>query len=220
MVRLHAPLSGRLPVHRHHHRSEASHRRPPRREGKPLHPVAPSGSARLPRAPRHAGGCAKARGGNQAIEPHRQAPARTEVGGRVKLRPWDWAGVGVALACAALFVRLGVWQVHRLQQRRARNASIAARRALPPIVLGATAGAGGGELAPDSVQDRRVTARGTYDYSAERLWAGRTYEGTPGVAVLSPLRPAGGGAGFEVRKTPGWNPSAGSPTMTPSSLKK
>ena len=122
----------------------------------------------------------------------------------MKLRPWDWAGVGVALACAALFVRLGVWQVHRLQQRRARNASIAARRALPPIVLGATAGAGGGELAPDSVQDRRVTAHGTYDYSAERLWAGRTYEGTPGVAVLTPLRLAGGGAVYVDR---GWVPS-------------
>src|SRR2546422_11620345 len=66
------------------------------------------------------------------------------------------------------------------------------------------AGAGGGELAPDSVQDRRVTARGTYDYSAERLWAGRTYEGTPGVAVLTPLRLAGGGAGYVDR---GWVPS-------------
>ncbi|HLQ23282.1 MAG TPA: SURF1 family cytochrome oxidase biogenesis protein, partial [Gemmatimonadales bacterium] len=91
-------------------------------------------------------------------------------------RPRDWAGAAVALACAVLFVRFGIWQVHRLQQRRARNAVIAARRALPPILLGAAAGG----LAPDSVHDRRVVARGRYDYSAERLWTGRTYEGAPG----------------------------------------
>ena len=122
----------------------------------------------------------------------------------MRLRPRDWAWVAAALACAALFVRLGIWQLHRLEQRRGRNAVRAARRALPPILLGGVGagrgGAGWGSLTLDSVQDRRVVARGTYDYSAERLWTGRTYEGTPGVAVLTPLRLAdvggeGGGRG-------------------------
>lgn len=122
----------------------------------------------------------------------------------MRLRRRDWAGAVVALACAVLFVRLGIWQVHRLRQRRARNAVIAARRALPPIVLGATAG----RLAPDSVHDRRVVARGTWDYAGERLWTGRTYEGAPGVAVLTPLRlDAGGGQGRAVYVDRGWAPS-------------
>lgn len=119
----------------------------------------------------------------------------------MSLRPRDWAGAVVALACAVLFVRLGIWQVHRLQQRRARNAVIAARRALPPILLDAAAGV----LVPDSVYHRRVVARGTYDYSGERLWNGRTYEGAPGVAVLTPLQLVPGGVAVYVDR--GWAPS-------------
>ena len=122
----------------------------------------------------------------------------------MRLRPRDWAGALVALACAVMFVRLGIWQVHRLQQRRARNAVIAARRALPPILLDAAARG----LVPDSVYDRRVVARGTYDYSAERLWTGRTYEGAPGMAVLTPLRLLQGkGGGVAVYVDRGWAPS-------------
>jgi surfeit locus 1 family protein len=108
----------------------------------------------------------------------------------------------VALACAALFVRLGIWQVHRLEQRRGRNAVSAARRALPPILLGRR-----DILTLDSVHDRRVVARGTYDYSAQRLWTGRMYEGTPGVAVLTPLRLADGGRSTAVYVDRGWVPS-------------
>jgi surfeit locus 1 family protein len=134
----------------------------------------------------------------------------------VRLRARDWAWAAAALACAALFVRLGIWQVHRLEQRRRRNDATAARRALAPILLGrggVGAMAGGGSLTLDSVQDRRVVARGTYDYSAERLWTGRTYEGTPGVAVLTPLRLADGGgegrggARAAVYVDRGWVPS-------------
>jgi surfeit locus 1 family protein len=110
----------------------------------------------------------------------------------------DWLGAAVAVACAAVFVRLGLWQVSRLETRRARNAVIAARRALPPLALG------GRGVPVDTLIDRRVIARGTYDYAAERLWVGRSYEGTPGVAVLTPLRLADGTGVFVDR---GWVPS-------------
>src|SRR6266699_185738 len=44
-------------------------------------------------------------------------------------------GAVVALLLAALCIRLGIWQLHRLHERRARNALIAAARAMPPIEL-------------------------------------------------------------------------------------
>lgn len=105
----------------------------------------------------------------------------------------------LALSTAALCVRLGFWQLHRLEQRRARNALIVAARARPPIELPARG------LSADSARDRRVHARGVYDYAHERVWAGRTREGAPGVAVLTPLRLADGSAVFVDR---GWVPSA------------
>ena len=38
----------------------------------------------------------------------------------------------LAMVLAAVFIRLGVWQLDRLAQRRARNAAIARRLAQPP----------------------------------------------------------------------------------------
>ncbi len=92
---------------------------------------------------------------------------------------------------------LGIWQLNRLAQRRARNGVLAARLALPPLQVqdGITA---------DSVRQRRVVAQGVYDFSAERTWPGRSFEGTPGVALITPLRLAGGSAVLVDR---GWVPS-------------
>jgi len=119
----------------------------------------------------------------------------------VRLRRRDWAGLVFALAVAAVCVRLGVWQLDRLRQRRAWNAAALAARERPP--LGVTGGAGGA-LTADSVRDRRLRARGIYDYAHERLWRGRSYEGIPGVDLITPLRLADGGAVLVDR---GWAPS-------------
>ena len=116
----------------------------------------------------------------------------------MKLRRGDLAAGVVVLSLAAVCVRLGFWQLHRLGERRARNAAIAAARALPPVELPV------GHLMPDALRDRRVVARGAYDYIHERVWAGRTYEGVPGVALMTPLRLANGSAVFVDR---GWVPS-------------
>jgi surfeit locus 1 family protein len=116
----------------------------------------------------------------------------------VTARRRDWLGAVVAVACAAVFVRLGIWQVRRLQERRAHNASVAARRALPPVALGVST------AAAESLAGRRVVLHGVFDYGAERLWTGRSYDGTPGVAVLTPLR-LGDGTGVFVDR--GWVPS-------------
>src|SRR5204862_4465353 len=104
------------------------------------------------------------------------------------------AAVLIAVVC----VGMGIWQVKRLGQRRARNAVVAARWALPPLALGT------GSVAADSARQRRVTARGVYDFSAERTWPGRSFQGTPGVALITPLRLAAGAAVLVDR---GWAPS-------------
>jgi surfeit locus 1 family protein len=103
-----------------------------------------------------------------------------------------------AVVAATVCVGAGIWQLRRLDQRRARNALIAARRALPPLELGR------GAVAVDSVRQRRVMAHGAYDFSAEQTWPGRSFQGTPGVALVTPLRLADGSAVLVDR---GWVPS-------------
>ena len=102
-----------------------------------------------------------------------------------------------AVLVAAVCVGLGVWQLNRLGQRRARNAVTAARWALPPLQVN-------GAVAADSARQRRVTARGVYDFAAEQTWPGRSFQGTPGVALITPLRLADGSAVLVDR---GWVPS-------------
>lgn len=91
----------------------------------------------------------------------------------------------VAVLIAAGCVRLGFWQLSRLRQRHDHNAVAAARLALPPLVVTR-------QLTADSARGRRVTARGIYDFSAERTWPGRSFQETPGVALITPLRLADG----------------------------
>ncbi len=109
----------------------------------------------------------------------------------------DRAGLVVALLVAAICVRLGVWQLARLHERRERNALLIAARARPLLEVD-------GSLLADSARDRRLVARGVYDYAHERLWHGRSYEGVPGVDLVTPLRLAGGVAVLIDR---GWAPS-------------
>ncbi len=109
----------------------------------------------------------------------------------------DLTLAAVAVLVATACVLLGRWQLNRLAQRRARNAALAARLALPPLPVGRN-------VTADSARQRRVVARGVYDFAAERTWPGRSFQGTPGVALLTPLRLADGSAVLVDR---GWVPS-------------
>jgi surfeit locus 1 family protein len=111
----------------------------------------------------------------------------------------DLLGLVGALLVAAACVRLGVWQLDRLHQRRASNALVAAARARPELEL-----RGWLPLPADSLRERRLSAHGVYDYARERLWHGRSYEGIPGVAFVTPLRLSDGSAVLVDR---GWAPS-------------
>lgn len=93
-----------------------------------------------------------------------------------------------ALVLAAVCVRLGVWQLSRLGERRAYNAAISARLAEPEGELST--------IIPDSASARyrQVHAAGRFDYEHEIVHTSRTRRGAPGVQILTPLLLAGGGA--------------------------
>lgn len=115
-----------------------------------------------------------------------------------------WRRADVILAVVAVVVtggclRLGIWQLDRLSQRRARNAAVAARLALSPITLHETV-----SRHADSLDRRRIVARGVFDYDHERVWPARSFDGTPGVALVTPLRL---GPGIAVYVDRGWVPS-------------
>ena len=109
----------------------------------------------------------------------------------------DIAGLMGATVIALVCVRLGIWQIARLHERRAANAMIETRERA--AVLEVT-----GTEPLDSVQWRRVRASGMYDYALEKIWTGRTFQGVPGVALLTPLRL---GSGVLVWVNRGWVPS-------------
>jgi surfeit locus 1 family protein len=106
----------------------------------------------------------------------------------------------IALALAALFVRLGIWQLDRRQERRARNAMIAAQAAAPAVPFDS--------IPSDtaSAHYRRATLRGVPDYAHELVLASRTRNGSPGVHVFTPVRVAGRDTAVLVNR--GWVYSA------------
>jgi len=85
--------------------------------------------------------------------------------------------VAVALVCA----RLGLWQVHRLRERRAANAEALAARSQPPVTIERGDATGAGLI------DRRVVASGRYDDEHPIILRARVYQGVPGVEIVYPL---------------------------------
>jgi len=90
----------------------------------------------------------------------------------------------VVLAGMAVLVRLGLWQLDRLEQRQARNALIVAQLSAAPLDLNA------GSLPADlsGVTNRRAVARGEFDFAQQVALTLQTWEGQPGVHLVAPLR--------------------------------
>ncbi|MFN2563517.1 MAG: SURF1 family protein [Gemmatimonadaceae bacterium] len=98
----------------------------------------------------------------------------------------------LALAGAALFIRLGFWQLDRLGQRRARNALLSTRLAAPPAQWSDTT----------AIPYRRVRLSGVPDYDREVVLVGRSRGGSPGVNLVTPLRLRGSDTAVLVNR--GW----------------
>jgi surfeit locus 1 family protein len=96
------------------------------------------------------------------------------------MRPRAWAFLALAFVLGAACVRLGIWQLSRLEERRQRNAQIEAGLALPALDLNAAAG---GVVDPY----RRAVARGTFDSGGQFLLSARSYHDQPGYHLVAPL---------------------------------
>lgn len=112
------------------------------------------------------------------------------------MRPRVVVFIVISVALAALFIRLGIWQLDRLAWRRALNAEVAAHFSAPPVPVDS--------LPRDSaaMRYRRVTLSGTFDYANEVVITQRIRGGSPGVHLLTPLRVTGRDSAYLVNR--GW----------------
>jgi surfeit locus 1 family protein len=102
----------------------------------------------------------------------------------------------LAVVAAAGCIRLGIWQLSRLHQRRERNALVKSR--LDSAEVDFSARPRDTALA----RFRRVRVVGTPDYAHELLYAARTHRGSPGVNFLTPVRVPGNDTAVLVNR--GW----------------
>ena len=106
---------------------------------------------------------------------------------RFALRPGWIASHLFVLVCVLVMVRLGFWQVARLDEVRTTNDLIAARTADAPVGIGTAvqeteaSGVEGSEF-------RLVELRGSYLVGDEVLVRNRSFNASPGYWVLTPLR--------------------------------
>lgn len=91
----------------------------------------------------------------------------------------------VVLVVAAACVRLGLWQLERLSERRAWNSAVLAGLNQPPVPLDSLSG----DVPADRY--RRTIVDGAYDPEHELVLANRPRRGSPGVHILTPLLRAG-----------------------------
>jgi surfeit locus 1 family protein len=112
------------------------------------------------------------------------------------MKPRDMLFLFFAAVFAAVFIRLGVWQLSRLSERRAFNAELISRAATAPV--------GWREVPSDTAAAhfRRVRVSGTYDFDHQIILTNRSRSGSPGVNILTPLKIAGTDTAILVNR--GW----------------
>jgi surfeit locus 1 family protein len=102
------------------------------------------------------------------------------------LRQPKWIVATVlVLGLAAVFVRLGFWQLDRLDQRQLQNEIGRERIDAEPVDLADLLAEAEGDL--DSLQFRHVLVSGTYDRSQEVLIRSQVEQGQAGFHVVTPL---------------------------------
>ncbi len=109
-----------------------------------------------------------------------------------------YAALVIGVAAAAVCGRLGLWQLDRLAERRSANALVESRSSLARLDLLRTG------LPPESLPFRRVGVTGTFDFDHQVVVVARSYQGVPGVYIVTPLVMENGRAVLVER---GWAPS-------------
>lgn len=121
---------------------------------------------------------------------------------RMFSRRWLFTTILVFLG-TALCIRLGIWQLDRLEGRRAFNAQVTSMRAMPPLDLNA-----GKVDSIATMEWRAVTVTGEYDFENQVAVRNQYYRDQYGYHLLTPLL-SQGTAVFVDR---GWIPADGNAT--------
>ncbi|HSU16870.1 SURF1 family protein [Longimicrobium sp.] len=90
------------------------------------------------------------------------------------------------LGMCALCVRLGFWQLDRLQQRKARNHAVEVALRMPTLDFDSLTAAAV-ERQPELFINRKVRVTGTYDPAGDIVLRGRSSDGNPGVHIVTPI---------------------------------
>ncbi len=115
-------------------------------------------------------------------------------------RRWWWKTLIVLLALAVM-AGLGVWQLDRLEQRRAINQQRRAALSAAPFELtGAPL-----PLSPTELRYRQAVARGAFDSERQVAIQNQNLDGQPGVYLVTPLQIAGSEKAVLVNR--GWVPA-------------
>jgi surfeit locus 1 family protein len=114
-------------------------------------------------------------------------------------RRWWWVTLCV-LALMGVLARLGVWQLDRLAERRASNAELRAALMADPLDLNRD------PVSAETLEGRRVVATGVFDPDAQMLLKVQSWQGQPGVHLITPLVLADGATAVLVDR--GWIPDA------------
>ncbi len=111
-----------------------------------------------------------------------------------------WITSFLVLLAVGVLIRLGIWQLDRLEQRRAFNARVQAQLQQPTLVLDATT------LQENlyGMEYRSVLVQGEYDFEHQVALRNQAYQNRWGVALLTPLKVAGSDLAIMVNR--GWIP--------------
>lgn len=111
-----------------------------------------------------------------------------------------WITTLLVLIAVGVMIRLGIWQLERLEQRRAFNARVQAQLNQPTLVLD------GRSLQENlyEMEYRAVLVQGEYDFANQVALRNQAYQNRWGVYLLTPLKIKGTDQAILVNR--GWIP--------------
>jgi surfeit locus 1 family protein len=118
---------------------------------------------------------------------------------RMLSRKWLVATI-LVIAAMAVLIRLGIWQLDRLQARRAFNARVTAQISQPLLEL--TSNSLNSDLS--QMEYRSVSVSGVYDFSGEIALRNQYFDDQWGVHLITPLKISGSDRSVLVDR--GWIP--------------
>jgi surfeit locus 1 family protein len=109
---------------------------------------------------------------------------------RLFSRQW-WLTTLLVIVAAGVMIRLGFWQLDRLESRRAFNARVQAQIEKPPLDLTAAAIQSDSLAGLEGMEYRQVEVVGEYDHSTEVALRNQAFNNLIGVRLITPLRIVG-----------------------------